>query len=117
MNQTHEIHECFYNLFNLRFRAIVDSKGTQYYTNVSIGRQTKPIRVHPDFQCVVVVKQSMLKDTPAPFLNRFEKFLLSHEMIYYSKIRTYKTNLQVLVQCAQNKVRTDILIDFWLLWH
>ena len=106
MNQTHEIHECFYDLFNLRFRVIEDCSGCRYYANVSIGRQTKPILVHPNFQCIVVLKQSKLKDTPAPFLNRFEKYLLCHETIFYSIIQRFSEGIQQMVNQAQEKVCT-----------
>ena len=104
MNQTYEIHECFYNLFNLRFRTIKDFSGCHYYTNVSIGRQTKPLLVHPDFQCVVVLKQSMLKDTPAPFLNRFEKYFLSHKILYHSQLQKFSNGIQQVITSAKEKV-------------
>ena len=70
MSQTDDIHESFYDLFNQRFRRIDDpSEGPRYYTNIAIGAHLKPSRVHPNFQCVVVVKKSEIDNTPAPFLN------------------------------------------------
>ena len=105
MNQTEDIHECFYDLFNLRFRAIEDSDGQcNYFANVAIGGHIKPICVHPDFQCVIVLKQSKLMDTPSPFLNRFEKYKLSHEMLFKSILQNYPVGIRRAITGAFEKV-------------
>lgn len=82
MCQTDRIHECFYDLFNQRFRIIpvVDGK-TQYFSNIALGAFTKLSRVDPQFQCIIVIKKSEVKNTPAPFLNRFEKYDITHESL------------------------------------
>ncbi|KAL6077130.1 Replication factor C small subunit [Balamuthia mandrillaris] len=49
----------------------------QYYANVAIGSYSRPCMVHPNFWVIVHVPMSTLKDTPLPFLNRFEKYILS----------------------------------------
>ena len=106
MFQTDEIHESFYELFNQRFRILDDSdKGLRFFTNISIGAHTKPCRVHPDFQCIVVVKKSELNKTPQPFLNRFEKFLFSYNAIYYSVFETNPPNMQVINYIVVEKVK------------
>lgn len=102
--QTEDIHECFYDLFNLRFRVIEDESCCHYYANVAIGGLIKPLPVHPDFQCVVVLKQSKLKDVPAPFLNRFEKFLLSHEIILDSIMLQYPGGVRHMVHIIFEQV-------------
>ena len=81
MSQTDDIHESFYDLFNLNFRkiAIPESNSIQYYTNISIGAHLKPSKVDLKFQCIVVVKESEIENTPTPFLNRFEKYFISHK--------------------------------------
>ncbi len=104
MYQTEEIHECFYDLFNLRFRCINDSSGCRYYTNVSIGGHIKPIFVHPDFQCIVVIKQSNFDSTPTPFLSRFEKYKLSHKIILLSVLQKLPKGIQHIAQLALNQV-------------
>ena len=82
MMQTDEIHESFYDLFNQHFRKIKvgtqeEEKKTHFFANVAIGSHSKPCRVNHNFQCLVVIKESELALTPAPFLNRFEKYRLS----------------------------------------
>ncbi len=104
MYQTEDIHECFYDLFNLRFRCIEDSSGCRYYTNVAIGGHIKPIWVHPDFQCIVVLKQSTFQTVPTPFLNRFEKYMINHKIILLSVLEKYPKGVQHVVNIALKQV-------------
>ena len=112
MSQTDDIHESFYDLFNQRFRRIDDQKeGTKYYTNISIGAHLRPCRVHPNFQCVVVVKKSEVKNTPAPFLNRFEKYLITHQTLLEAALDADVLNanrmppsISTIIKAAMKKV-------------
>ena len=105
MSQSEGIHESFYDLFNQRFRRIDDPKeGPRYYTNITIGAHTKPSRVHPNFQCVVVVKQSEVKDIPEAFLNRFEKYILSHESLLKTSLDRLPPGMGAIVKAAIEKV-------------
>jgi hypothetical protein len=82
--QAEEIQESFYDLFNLRFTCV----GDNFYTNVSIGPLIKPTRVDPHFNCAMILSKSELNKTTKPFLNRFEKFSLSHEILYNDKSKS-----------------------------
>ncbi len=105
MCQTDEIHECFYDLFNQRFRSIDDpERGTSYYTNIAIGAHSKPCRVHPDFQCVIVIKESEVQNTPAPFLNRFEKYYLTHKSLLQNALCKMPPCLRIMIEAAYSKV-------------
>ena len=106
MCQTDEIHESFYDLFNQNFRSIELPDDVRYYTNIAIGAHSKPCRVHPSFQCVVVIKKSEVENTPAPFLNRFEKYYLTHEGLLETIVRDLPPCLQILLKAAHDKVRT-----------
>ena len=106
MFQTDEIHESFYELFNQQFRVLDDPvKKRRYFTNISIGAHTKPCKVSPKFQCLVVIKKSELHQTPPAFLNRFEKFSLSYGSIFLG-ISDYSLhpNMKILVNCLLKKV-------------
>ena len=105
MSQTDDIHESFYDLFNQRFRRIDDlNKGPRYYTNIAIGAHFRPSRVHPNFQCVVVVKKSEVVNTPAPFLNRFEKYLITHETILETALNLMPPSIASIIKAAMEKV-------------
>lgn len=118
MFQTDEIHESFYELFNQRFRVLDDPlKKLRYFTNISIGAHTKPCKVNPKFQCLVVIKKSELHQTPPAFLNRFEKFSLSHSSIFSSITNfSMRPNIKVLVKCLLKKVNTAIIMIPCLLY-
>ena len=105
LSQTDSIHESFYDLFNLRFRRIDDPEhGTRYYTNIAIGPHHKPSRVNPNFQCVVVVKESEITSTPAPFLNRFEKYRISHHGLLEAILQGLPPCIAIIVKAAREKV-------------
>ena len=105
MSQTDDIHESFYDLFNQRFRRIDDLKeGPRYYANIAIGAHLRPSRIHPNFQCVVVVKKSEVKNTPAPFLNRFEKYLITHQIMLETALNRMRPSISVLIRAAMDKV-------------
>ena len=106
MSQTDEIHESFYDLFNQRFRSIEDPKhGTRFYANIAIGAHSKPCRVDPKFQCVVVVRESDIDKTPAPFLNRFEKYRLTHQELLLTVQQSLPPCLCILLDMVYVKVR------------
>lgn len=110
MSQTDDIHESFYDLFNQRFRRIDDpKKGPRYYTNIAIGAHLKPSRVHHKFQCIVVVKKSEIKDTPAPFLNRFEKYLITHSNLLDTALSQMDPCFVEIIKAAKDKVSDSIL--------
>ena len=100
LSQTDSINECFYDLFNQRF--ISTDEG--YYANVAIGSYIKPCHVNPNFQCVVVIKRSVITQTPAAFLNRFEKYSLSHELLLAHVLDSLPNCLRAIVIAAKKKV-------------
>ena len=105
MSQTDDIHESFYDLFNQHFRRIDDPEvGPRYFTNIAIGAHTKPSRVHQDFQCIVVIKESEIKNTPAPFLNRFEKYFISYKSLLDLVLGILPPWLKIIVDSACKKV-------------
>ena len=106
MRQTDDIHESFYDLFNQHFRRIYDPSESvpRYFTNIAIGAHTKPSRVDREFQCIVVIKESEIKNTPAPFLNRFEKYFISHENLLNLVLDALPPCLRVIAKITYNKV-------------
>ena len=101
------MHESFYDLFNQRFRRIHVDPGQDphCYANIAIGAHSKPCRIHKDFVCIIVVQQSEIEDTPAPFLNRFEKYYISHETLLQTAMNHLQPCVRVILQTAKEKVR------------
>ena len=132
LSQADEIHENFYDMFNQHFMCVtrlkqrlqgededVESNGDDsegelclerlFYTNVAMGAHIKPSRVDPAFQCIVVIKQSEVANTPAPFLNRFEKYTLSHAIMLEDLLQGYPSHLRNLLENAMDKVCHTVL--------
>ena len=108
MMQTDDIHESFYDLFNQHFRKIKvgtqkGEKQTHFFANVAIGSHSKPCRVNHEFQCLVIIKDSELAVTPAPFLNRFEKYRLSTTCFLDASLNLLPPLLKKTVEDAKNK--------------
>ena len=113
LSQTDDILESFYDLFNHRFLRIDDPQsGPRFYANIAIGAHHQPSRVDPNFQCVVVVKKSEIKFTPAPFLNRFEKYVISYHSLLDSVLHKLPPGIRSLIDGAQEKVGIIIFLYF-----
>lgn len=109
LSQTEKIHESFYGLFNLRFRCIDDPKsGCHYYAHVTIGAHLKPCRVHPDFQCIVLMREADIPNTPSPFLNRFEKYHITHKSVLDAAFERLPCGFKSLLEEAMDKVMLHI---------
>lgn len=104
MCQTDSIHESFYDLFNRRFHRIDANTGPRYFSNIAIGAHIKPCRVHEDFECIVVVRESELDSVPQPFLNRFEKYRLSHDIVLEATLSSMPPALAELLRAVMRKV-------------
>lgn len=102
LSQTETINESFYDLFNQHFQRIEDREPrvslqltaadgavgarlvigsvqtNAYFAHIAIGSHSKLCRVSQGFQAVVHMRERELRDAPAPFLNRFEKYRLTH---------------------------------------
>jgi len=107
MCQTDRINDSFYDFFNNRFRCIDDHEhGVLYYANVAIGAHSLLSQVDPKFQCVLMVKESEIKagiTTPA-LLNRFEKYRLSHEIMWKEALDCLKPGMRMIMNMVCNKV-------------
>eukprot|EP00727_Mastigamoeba_balamuthi_P014126 m51a1_g9336 hypothetical protein (4370) ;mRNA; r:36058-55372 len=81
------ISTSFYDVFNRHFDVLPmahdaqlnasSSRRCEWYANVAVGSFSRPCYVHPDFRIIVHLPLSQLRRTPRPFLNRFEKYVLS----------------------------------------
>eukprot|EP00961_Rhodomonas_salina_P009958 134017-Rhodomonas_salina.4 len=80
---TGRIHGALYDVLNQHYRRMTasDGNGEKVYANVTVGSQTYACSVHPRFRCIVHLPEREVHKTPAPFLSRFEKFLLSSETL------------------------------------
>ena len=106
LSQIDSIQESFYDLFNQRFRCIKNpvTDEHRYYANVAIGAHSKPSRVNPNFQCIVLLKESELSATPAPFLNRFEKYCITYDSLIRECMANLPPSMRIVLETAVDKV-------------
>ena len=65
-------------------------------------------RVSPKFQCLVVIKDSYVKTTPAPYLNRFEKYSLTHSVLLEEILSSLPKRLRLIFKNAKQEVHMFI---------
>ena len=106
LSQTDDIHESFYDLYNLRYRCIDDpGKGRLFYANVAIGAYIKPCSVNVKFQCIVLCHEDDVEDMPAPFLNRFEKYHITYDTMLKSAMEKLPHGWCSLMKAVRKKVQ------------
>ena len=112
MSQTDDIHESSFDLFNRHYHQIKNPEvGPGYFTNIATGAHLKPSRVDQKFQCIVVVRESEVKNTPAPFLNRFEKYYISHTNLLNVVLEELPSCLKAISNVVYKKVGAKWMIS------
>ena len=92
MSQTDDIHESFYDLFNQPFHRIDDY---QCFDTT---------KIHQDFQCIVLIKESDLSKLHSSFLNNFEKYCISHKNLLDLALEAFPPWLKLIVDSTCKKV-------------
>ena len=82
LSQTESINESFYDLFNQHFRKFEERTDqgmkVSYHTNIAVGAHSRRCKVSLDFQLISHINHREIQLVPAPFLNRFEKYYITH---------------------------------------
>ena len=105
-NQTDSINDSFYDVFSRRFEYI-DKKmddPRSYYANIVVGSHIRQCQVHPNFECILVVKKSELDKLPTAFLGLFEKYYLTHSSIVEAVKLCLPEQLKSAIQLARKEV-------------
>ena len=72
------VYPSMYDLFNQNFTVM----GNKNYSRLAVGSNTNTFAyVDKNFRCIVNVETSKLDEEEAPFLNRFEKHIMSFEYL------------------------------------
>ena len=104
LSQVDDIQESFYDLFNQRLRCVYIKNENRYYANISCGAHSKLSRIHPDFRCSVILRESDVKNTPGPFLNRFEKYYISYDVLLEHSLQKLPGTLRSIMEVVKKKV-------------
>jgi hypothetical protein len=106
------IYGALYDLFNQNYTVVNKKKNCR----ISLGKTNNPMcYVHDDFHCIVLADQNRLKEMDPPFLNRFEKQLLTFDTILtedqYKIISGLKSWVDDLSFIADNDLRKSFKLD------
>ena len=72
------VYPALYDLFNQNFTVVSDKN----YARIAIGSSNNTFSlVNDDFKCIVLVDEKEIDKEEAPFLNRFEKHIISFEYL------------------------------------
>ena len=131
LSHTEPVNESFYDLFNQHWIKMEDReprvlvglstspKGVRvslgvgnvatasYHANIAVGSHSKLCRVNNSFQCIVQLRLSELRNAPAPFLHRFEKYRLSHRNLLDAHLQS-SPGLRMLVAPVLEKMKSFV---------
>ena len=97
------VYPAMYDLFNQNFTVLSNKN----YSRLAVGSNTNTFAyVNKDFRCIVSVDIDQIKNEEAPFLNRFEKHIISFEYLLSKELiqeaDKIKSTLDSLVKLDMN---------------
>ena len=97
------VYPHLYDLFNQNFQEM----GKKKYARIAIGSSTNTFSlVDPNFRCIVSVDEDQVKKEEPPFLNRFEKHIVSIEYLLKTELinesKKIKNTLSELISYDKN---------------
>ena len=106
LNNLESVYPALYDLFNQNFTKVSDKN----FARIAIGSSTNAFSfVHKEFRCIVSVDQDQIEEEEPPFLNRFEKHILSFEYLIKEKENLFETSMNIyekikqMISCDENK--------------
>ncbi|KAF2070684.1 hypothetical protein CYY_007999 [Polysphondylium violaceum] len=116
---TEAIDACFYEVFNRYFLLMPsDEKDSKknFMANISFGTHSIYCKVHPEFKIIIHMPVSRLNDTQLPWLNRFEKYYLSIDLLNLNEgsIKGYNSHRMAaehFVKEVHEKQSKDLLLS------
>jgi hypothetical protein len=108
MVNTDRIHGSLYDVFNQNFSIMATDESRKIFSKVAIGPKTIDVVVHEDFQCIVHIKRSELKDIPPPFLSRFQKYYFNIADFYSIQLKEIPIEDKNFMKNIEIKARSFI---------
>ena len=91
-------YSSLYDLFNQRFTIIKNQK----YTEISLGEVTNSVLVNNNLKIIVFIREESVKKQDPPFLNRFEKYIISFDNLLDDKTKQIANNILDLKKIFKN---------------
>ena len=102
------VYPSLYDLFNQNFTIVSGKK----YSRIAMGSSNNTFSlVNDGFKCIVFVDKNMIEEEEAPFLNRFEKHIISFEILLRDELRKGAYNIYNIIQDLGNYNNLKISYD------
>ena len=89
------VYPALYDLFNQNFTVM----GNKNYARIAIGTSNSTYSlVNDGFKCIILVDQNSIDKEEPPFLNRFEKHIISFEYLLPRKISEKADKIYNMIQ-------------------
>ena len=89
------VYPALYDLFNQNFTVVSDKN----YARIAIGSSNNTFSlVNDEFKCIVLVDQNVIDFEEPPFLNRFEKHIISFEYLLTIEMNKAAEDIYTLIQ-------------------
>ena len=100
------VYPSMYDLFNQNFTVLSNKS----YARLAVGSNTNTFAyVNKDFRCIVAADIEEINNEEAPFLNRFEKHIMSFEYLLSNELikqaEKIKSILDKIVKCDDKKFK------------
>jgi len=84
------IYPSLYDLFNQNFTVVSEKN----FARIALGSSNNSLSfVHPNFKCIILVDEKEIEKEEAPFLNRFEKHIVTFESLINKTYRDMSNDI------------------------
>ena len=93
------VYPALYDLFNQNFTVVSEKN----YARIAIGSSNNTFSlVNDDFKCIVLVDQNIIEKEEAPFLNRFEKHIISFNYLLKEDLSNSADDIYKMIEDLKN---------------
>jgi hypothetical protein len=102
------IYPSLYELFNQSFT----KEGSKKKVRIALGNSFNPdLIVNDKFKIIIIVDPEEIEKQDPPFLNRFEKHIISFDYLLNDKLKMIASNIENIINNLINKNDKNIKID------
>ena len=102
------MYPSLYDLFNQNFRKVGDSN----YARIALGdSNTQNYFVNDNFRCVILLDKNEIDEQDPPFINRFEKHIITFEYLLNKNQVKMSKQISKLLNCLIEKGEFKLTID------
>ena len=102
------MYPSLYDLFNQNFRKVGDSN----YARIALGdSNTQNYFVNNNFRCVILLDKNEIDDQDPPFINRFEKHIITFEYLLNKNQVKMSKQINKLFNCLIDNGELKLKID------